>query len=425
VRRLTLLTVLIFTIYLLGLAALDGELIALAIPLAVYLGFGMLRSPQNNALEVTRTLEMERTRPLNAVRVQIKIVNRGPAVDEILVRDGVPDGLRVTQGQSAARLPLPDGQHTWAYTVQGNRGTYDFQEVSAVLSEHLGVAHRTLHYPLRSRLTVLPDSYPLRKLSIRPTRTRGFAGPIPSRQSGSGTDFFGVREYQLGDPFRWINWRLSARHNELLFSNEFEQERLADVGIILDARERTNIGVTEGSSPALFESSVQAAAALAEQFLEDGNRVGLLVYGRGLDRTFPGYGRHQRERIFQALARATIGDSLVFDSLDFLPTRFFPARSQIVLITPLCAEDPPVLARVRARGYEVLVVSPDPVDYEATRLGNDSLTALAARIAAVERALWLRSLERVGIQVVDWKVGSSLDAAIHAALRPAFRMVRR
>jgi uncharacterized protein (DUF58 family) len=65
------------------------------------------------------------------------------------------------------------------------------------------------------------------------------------------------------------------------------------------------------------------------------------------------------------------------------------------------------------------------VSFEAAALGDDPLTALAARLATLERTLWTRSLERAGIQVVDWSIGSSLDAAIHAALRPAFRIARR
>ena len=62
-------------------------------------------------------------------------------------------------------------------------------------------------------------------------------------------DFFGVREYQPGDSLHAVNWRVSARfsshsgdgrESQALFSNEYEQERVADVGIILDARRHVN-----------------------------------------------------------------------------------------------------------------------------------------------------------------------------------------
>jgi uncharacterized protein (DUF58 family) len=254
----------------------------------------------------------------------------------------------------------------------------------------------------------------VRRIPIRPLRTRGFAGPIPSRQSGSGTDFLGVRGYEPGDPPRRINWRLSARHPRDLFTNEFEQDRIADVGLILDARERTDI-TANGS--ALFEHTVEATAALADVLLADGNRVGLLIYGRGLERTFPGYGKHQRLRILRALAQAQVGDSLVFDSMDYLPTRFFPAKSQLVVISPLCEDDPPVLSRLRSRGYEILVVSPNPVAFESDLLPPSPSVELARRIADVERGLWLRQLQRVGIPVIDWRVGTPLATAVRAGLR--------
>jgi uncharacterized protein (DUF58 family) len=239
-------------------------------------------------------------------------------------------------------------------------------------------------------------------------------------------DFFGVREYQQGDPMRWINWRASARHSRAIFTNEFEQERIADVGLILDARQRSEIRLNGIS---LFEHAIRATAALADVFIQDGDRVALLVYGRGLEWTLPGYGKVQRERILRALARAKTGDSLVFESMDYLPTRLFPPKSQIVILSPLCQDDLPMLTRLRSRGYQVLIISPDPVTFEAyyTRgykrghgpasegaLSDE--TELAMRLARIERVLLLRQLQRVGIRIVDWPVDQPLDQTIHTAL---------
>ena len=209
------------------------------------------------------------------------------------------------------------------------------------------------------------------------------------------------------------HWRLSARHPRTLFTNEFEQERIADVGLILDARQRSDIRL-KGDS--LFEYGIRAAAALAGAFLNDGNRVGLLVYGRNLDWTFPGYGKVQRERILRALTRAKTGESLVFDNLDYLPTRFFPARSQIVVISPLCREDLSMLIRLRAHGYQLLLISPDPITFEAKALGSRPIIDLAVRIAHLERTLLLRNLRQAGIQIVDWQVDQPFDQTVHTSL---------
>jgi uncharacterized protein (DUF58 family) len=233
---------------------------------------------------------------------------------------------------------------------------------------------------------------------------------------GRGVEFFGVREYQSGDPPRLINWRASARHTATLYSNEYEQERVADVGIVLDGRMKTNL---LGKGHSLFEYSVLACAALADALLTQGNRVGLLNYGRYLQWTFPGYGRVQRERIVQALASAEIGGSSVFSGLEHLPTRLFPAHSQIILVSSLQMEDHNVLVQLRARGYQVMVVSPDPVTFELQNLTRDRSVELAGRLVRLERGLLLRRLQRAGIQVLDWDVSRPFDQVMkHRLGRP-------
>lgn len=413
-RRVFLLGSLAYALLFLGLAALNGGMLALAIPLVVLLGAAFLWGPEMPQLKITRSLSAESVSPGAPVVVTLSIVNEGPSLEEVTIEDAVPPGLEVIDGEASALSSLPaGGEIEIAYTVRGKRGAFGFQDVRVAAGEHLGVFRRRAPFLAFGRFFVLPEVSKMRQMAIRPLRTRAYAGSVPARQGGSGVAFYGVREYQPGDPQRWINWRVSARHRHRLFTNEFEQERVADVGVILDARQRSDI---RGPGGTLFEHAVAATASLASSFLSDGNRVGLLVYGGFLDWTFPGYGKLQRKRILEALARAETGESMVFESFDYLPTRFFPAKSQLVLVSPLCMGDPPMLIRLRARGYQLLVVSPDPVSFEARMLGAQPDVELAMRIARLERALLLRKLRRAGIQVVDWQVDRPLDRVVHAAL---------
>lgn len=422
IRRSLLLGLVVYGLILIGLASLHPAVLAGALLLVLYLGAVLVYRPRDMYLRVTRSLERDQSMPNAPVTVTLIVENLGAHLDELVLRDGVPGELEV-DGDTSAIVSLPHGDSfTLAYKVKGPRGTYQFVGPTIVAHEHFALFARKRTYETIQTLAVVPRSPKLRSIGIRPTRTRGFAGPILSRQSGPGTDFYGVRAYEPGDPLRWINWRLSARHQHDLFTNEFERERIADVGLILDARERTNIHLNGMS---LFEHSIRATAGLADAFLSDGNHVGLLIYGRGLERTFPGYGKLQRQAIMQSLARAKVGDSLVFDSLDYLPTRFFAAKSQIVLVSPLCEDDPKVLTRLRARGYQVLILSPDPIAYEIRAIEPGPVRDLAVRIARAERSLWIHQLERVGIQVIDWRVDQPLDATVQAGLASTARQYRR
>src|SRR5260221_11827400 len=108
------------------------------------------------------------------------------------------------------------------------------------MKEHWGWTSREVQIEAKGKFFIFPPVMRLGHVAIRPRRTRVYAGTIPARVGGGGTEFFGVREYHPGDPPRAINWRASAHHrqDDGLYPNEFHQERVADGGIILERRFR-------------------------------------------------------------------------------------------------------------------------------------------------------------------------------------------
>jgi uncharacterized protein (DUF58 family) len=412
--RSLLLSLLTYGLLMAGMITVQGSLIALALPLVTYLLVGYVRAPEKIDLQATRRLSAERVSPDADVEVKVTVTNRGSSLEEVLLIDRVPSELSVRSGSSRRLVRLRKGEScTIAYTVSGRRGGYVFDGLEASANDHLAIGHSRMHVEAKGRLFILPPVTRIRQVPIRPRATRVYAGTIPARAGGPGTDFFGVREYQPGDPSGTINWRTSARHMDKFYSNEFQQERVADVGIVLDGRLRTN-EFARGHS--LFEYSVQAAASIADALLNQANRVGLLLYAAYLAWTFPGYGKIQRERILHALANARTGDSQVFSDLEHIPTRLFPPRSQIVLVSPLTEDDLTPLIHLRAQGYEVMVVSPNPIKFELSYLPSTEPIQLAGRVLHLERLVFLQKLGRAGIHVLDWDVSEPFDQFVKRRL---------
>lgn len=407
--RARFLGLLIFILLLLGLAGLRGALLALILPMLIYLLYGLSQGVETLHLEAQRTLSSNRVLPNTPVQVSLTLTNRGEALEELVVQDLLSPNLSVVEGSPSHVISLPKGgSYTFQYVIQGPRGGYALEELRVDGCDHFGLVRHTQRVRTRGQLFVFPPVVPLKGVTIRPRGTRVYSGTIPARLGGPGVEFFNVRDYQPGDPPRHINWHVSARQMEKLYSNEFQQERVADVAIVLDGRKRANIFAGERS---LFEHSVLAVAALSSALLSQGDRVGLLIYGQYLHWTWPGYGKLQRERILQALAHARPGVSQVFDGLEYLPTRMFPSKSQIILVSALMPDDLPTLIQLRARGYQVLVVSPDPVAFELSYLPKQAETRLAGRIVRMERKMLLNDLQRAGIQSVEWDVSRPFDQA--------------
>ena len=208
---------------------------------------------------------------------------------------------------------------------------------------------------------------------------------------------------------------MTARYPRKIFTTEFEQQEIADIGLILDARTSTGNDVWDA---ALFDFSITATASLAEVFLHEGNRVGLLVFGEEITPLFPGVGKRQLNSIYRCLANARVGREIPLEYIDYFPSRLLPSRSLIFMISPLSLHDGSEYQRLAVSGYQVILLSPDPIRFAARKFPADQVNSLAVRLALVERHLQLDRLLRLGIQVIDWPVDRSLDEALHTVLNP-------
>lgn len=412
--RIFLLGFLLFVLLLGGLASFNPGWLELAIPLLVYLLAGLLLAPGRLDLSVERELSAERVAPGQPVTVHLRITNRGQgAIRQLVLSDTLPEKSTLIDGSARRLVSMQKGETLeWTYTFSGKRGFHAFSALEATSSDLFGLLTSRQSLPTSGQVLILPVAPRVRRISIRTRATRVYSGVIPARQGGPGVDFFGVREYQPGDPLHAVNWHASARHAQTLFANEYEQERVADVGIILDARRQVN---QLGDNLTIFEESILASASLSEAFLMTGNRVGLLIYGQFINWTIPGYGRQQRERILQALAHATPGDSQAFAGI-YIPHRLFPVHSQLVFISPLISDDVQPLINLRAQGYALIVVSPNAVRYEAANLPVSAAVRQATRILSLRRRLTLQRLRHAGVQVVDWDLNRSFEQAAESAL---------
>ncbi len=420
-QQKTAVALLLFVFLIAGLAGRNGPLLLLALPLLLALLLGLWGQPAAPRLQITRVLTPPRAPANTPVEVTLTITNQGAALPELRVTDLLPPAFTLEDGSPCWLTALPAGAtQAFRYTISSPRGAHRLSAVEITSRGWLGLGTKTAVLPVETDFfsTLAPSGKTLNVVEIQPRRTRIYSGMIAARVGGSGTDFFGVRPYEMGDSLRHLNWHATARHPRALFTNEYEQERVADVGIIVDTRLASN--PTRGIH-SLLEHSIAAAVSLIDAFISQGNRVALLLYGDAVDYIFPGYGKVQREKMMRALARARLGQSQVFAELRALPTQLFPAKSQIVFVSPLLADDVPFLQRLRGYEYQVMLISPNPIVYERDSLEPGAAADFAMGLAQIERTQVLRQLVQAGIYVLDWDVTRPFTEAAGARLRAGRR----
>lgn len=403
-------------LFIVALLLHQATLILLAIPFLTYLMMGVLRSPGKPDVEASRHLSRVLGNAGEPIEMRVKIQNRASSAINLRLQDPLFPSMERVESSESRYVYLARGEAgELAYAFRAGRGVYGWKTIHAVATDPFSLFEQAQDFPAPSELLLRPAPVRLRRLPLRPFITRHIPGSMPARLAGSGTSFFGIREYQPGDPLRKLHWRMTARYPGELFTKEFEQDEIADIGLILDARALEGDQTGENS---LFEHTVGAAASLAELFLREGNRVGLLVFGERMIAHYPSNGKKHLHRIDRTLAQVRPSRYIPMDYLSYFSYRLFPRQSMIFMVSPLGPRDLPAYSRLVAEGYQVILLSPNPIDHTARAMPSDSVHSLAFRAAKMERQVQLSQLLRLGIQVIDWPTDRSLNNALQYALIP-------
>jgi len=110
-----------------------------------------------------------------------------------------------------------------------------------------------------------------------------FGGEYHSVFKGRGMTFSEVREYQLGDEIRLIDWNVTARYNTP-FIKVFEEERELTVFILYDASRSGHFGT---GSLLKTELAAEMGAVLGFSAIKNNDKVGLLIFTEDVERFVP------------------------------------------------------------------------------------------------------------------------------------------
>ncbi|MDX1700551.1 MAG: DUF58 domain-containing protein [Melioribacteraceae bacterium] len=119
-------------------------------------------------------------------------------------------------------------------------------------------------------------------------RTRGvvneiFSGEYHSVFKGRGMEFSEVREYQIGDDIRSIDWNVSARFGHP-FVKVFEEERELTLMLLVDMSGSLVFGSVEKTKQQI---AAEISAILAFSALKNNDKVGLILFTDNIEKFVP------------------------------------------------------------------------------------------------------------------------------------------
>jgi uncharacterized protein (DUF58 family) len=385
---------------------------AFALPLVLALVFD--RAPP---LRVEAVLDDERA--LQGDEVELAFDLEGDPVERLELVVDLPYGLSVVDGSPRLVLRLTREERRVELRLRCERwGAYVLGGALLRAHDRFGVLLYERRLEATRPLKVYPHAESLSAL-LRPQETQVFVGNQVARTRGEGIEFADLRPFAPGDVLRRINWRASARRGAL-WVNEAHPERNADIVIFLDT-----FAEARRTGPGTLDLAVAAAGSLAERYLRHKDRVGLVGFGGVLNWLLPATGIVQLYRIVDALLDTEIVLNYAWKGIDVIPVRTLPPKALVVALTPLIDErSVAALLDLRRRGFDLAVVEVDPAPY--VEPGKDELEQLAFRLWLLRREALRSEYERVGVPVVPWREGESLQVALEEvrSFRRGARAVR-
>jgi uncharacterized protein (DUF58 family) len=267
--------------------------------------------PSPNQLTITRRWASSASL---SVTTQVEVVLENASRRTVLatVIDNVPPPLR----PEAPTLQLkcaPRSDAVGAYDIKPTRrGDIELGAVYVKYQGPMRIAERWALAHVEQKICIFPNLEEARQQSVYLIRSRQIEmEKRHSRIRGAGRDFESLREYREGDEIRDICWTAAARRGKLV-TRVYQIERSQTVWLVIDAGRLMRARI-EGLTK--LDLAVNAALCLAEVALGTGDRVGLLAYGRGVQkRLLPYRGSAHLRQLIQQLAyvhgEAAEGDHL-------------------------------------------------------------------------------------------------------------------
>ncbi|MGA8664141.1 MAG: DUF58 domain-containing protein [Thermoplasmata archaeon] len=254
---------------------------------------------------------------------------------------------------------------------------------------------------------------------VRLDRTVALPGETRSRAIGATGEFFGIREAQLDDPPRQINWKASARAGRRL-ANEYALDRTGDVLLLLDTRP-TSLGPSVDTR--LLGISRAAAYGLADAFLREKTRVGIAVFGEFITALPLSTGRAHRIRIRDLLLATSVAPvAAPAERCAVTLRRYYSRGMTTILLSPLAdAESLLLVPHLRRRGFHPVVLSPSYLPLLAS--SSDLVPEDEAIVGRISRLLRREQVARAwkDAPAIDWEDYWSLGGFVDFLRRPTLR----
>lgn len=229
-----------------------------------------------NAISATRDLPQKLSNSdYNTLRILFK--SKYPFKTEIELIDELPEQFQKRDFYHKAKV-LRNQEHVFEYAVRPvERGEYVFGNLNVYASSPLQFVKRRYKFEKDTMVPVYPSIIQMQQydfLAISNKLTE--LGLKKIRRIGHTQEFEQIKEYVVGDDFRTINWKATAKKNQLMV-NQYQDEKSQPIYSIIDIGRVMKMPF---NGLKLLDYAINSTLAFSNVALKRNDKTGMLTFSK-------------------------------------------------------------------------------------------------------------------------------------------------
>lgn len=213
-------------------------------------------------------------------KVAIRFRNKYPFPVRISIIDELP--VQFQERKWIKKMKLDRGKEgVLEYQLKPvSRGEYTFNDINVFVHAPLGLVKRHYVFSAKQVVKVYPSYIQMRRYQLLAVSNRlQEAGVKKVRKIGHSMEFEQIKEYVRGDDYRTINWKATARKDNLMVNN-YTDERSQQIYCLIN-KGRVMKMPFEGMS--LLDYAINASLVLSNVALVRQDKAGLITFEKNID----------------------------------------------------------------------------------------------------------------------------------------------
>ena len=166
------------------------------------------------------------------------------------------------------------------YLRPTERGEYFFGNLNLYVSSPLRLISRRFTYNKNQMVPTYPSYMQLRKYDLMAfSNNLSQYGLKKIRRIGHTMEFEQIKEYVQGDDLRTINWKATAKKNQLMV-NQFQDEKSQNVYMVID---KGRVMKMPFNGLSLLDYAINATLVLSNVILKKQDKAGILAFSKKVE----------------------------------------------------------------------------------------------------------------------------------------------